>query len=83
MVQVHCEHCNKEVDVVMYYYDTHIVTHEYMYTTDYEAVVQGKAMCPSCGAEVKKTFHRFITPKDIIKFATTHSRATEVPCESD
>ena len=75
MVRVLCEHCNKEVEVVMYYYDTHIDTHEYTYTTDYEAVTHGKAMCPRCGAEVKKTFNRFIQPKDIIKFATAYSNS--------
>ena len=68
MQKVMCEHCKQEVLVMLYFYDPKILVEEDILhmCTNYEAVVQGKSICPSCGSEVHKQFRKFITKEDII-----------------
>ena len=72
MQKVRCEHCKAEVSVVLYFYDERILTHEsglFQGGRDYEAVVYGRSICPHCGAEVNKMFHKSITKEAIIGLA--------------
>ena len=71
MQKVICEHCKQEVPVMLYFYDARIITHESSLFSSgyYEAKVQGRSICPYCGAEVHKTFRRTISKEDIIDLA--------------
>lgn len=71
MQKVMCEHCKQEVPVMLYFHDPMILTEEdgLHMCTNYEAIVQGKSICPYCGSDVRKTFKKSITKEDIIDLA--------------
>ena len=71
MQRVMCEHCKAEVPVMLYFYDTEIVTNRGSLNFDryYEAHCKGRSICPYCGAEVHKAFSKPITKEDIIDLA--------------
>ena len=66
-----CQSCKQEADVAMYFYNHMIAKEEYSLsqTTEYRARVNGKAICPYCGAEINKTFSSIISNKDIVELA--------------
>jgi uncharacterized protein (UPF0212 family) len=66
-----CQNCKEEVDVAMYFYNHMITKEKYFLTqaTEYKALVTGKAICPCCGMDIKKTFSSIISNKDIVKLA--------------
>lgn len=69
---VTCAHCKDEVDVFLYFSDARIVERGVYGSageTYYEAVVNGKALCPRCGNLVKECFQKILGPADIIKLA--------------
>lgn len=69
MKRIQCSHCKQDVYVVLYFYDDKIIKHESNMTEEdeyYEARVFGKAICPSCGHEIREVFKRVISRESII-----------------
>ena len=68
MQRVICENCKQEVQVMLYLYDAEIITNRSSLNFDryFEARCKGRSVCPCCGAEVHKTFNKFISTEDII-----------------
>lgn len=71
MTKVKCTNCRQEVYVEMYFHDARItVADNPLFDTKcYEAVVNGRAICPSCGTTINEIFNKSIYPEDIIKLA--------------
>jgi uncharacterized protein (UPF0212 family) len=74
MKTVQCHNCKNNVEVAFYFYGERIVTHDSVAFTldcnqDYEAIVNGMAICPSCGKEIKEIFHKIISKESIINMA--------------
>lgn len=72
MINLTCKHCKQEVSVAMYYFNAKIITHENAYGAGeqcYEAVVNGKAICPKCGKEIIEIFRDEVSTGAIIKLA--------------
>ena len=73
MINIICKNCKQKVEVPMYFYDARITTHDSHMVREkdeyYRAIVNGKAICPKCGTEIRETFYSEISDKDIIKIA--------------
>ncbi len=72
MHKVQCDGCRNEVEVVLYFSDKRIITHEagaLNNATDYEAVCRGEAICPICGCNIDKLFKKIISGKSIVDLA--------------
>lgn len=72
MNRITCNHCKQDVDVAMYFFGARITTHDSMFAIGeqyYEAIVNGKAICPLCGKEILEIFHSEIGVNDIIALA--------------
>ena len=71
MNQITCPNCRQEVYVEMYFYDARItVADNHLFDTKcYEAMVNGRAICPSCGTTIDERFHKSIYPEEIVKLA--------------
>lgn len=71
MNKITCTNCKQEVCVEMYFYDAGItVADNHLFDTKcYEAVVNGRAICPFCGTTINERFHKPIYINDIIKLA--------------
>ena len=76
MNKVTCTNCRQEVCVEMYFYDEKItVADNHLFDTKcYEAVVNGRAICPSCGTTINECFHKPIYLEDIISLAIGEQR---------
>lgn len=76
-MRITCRSCKQEVEVVMYFYNTEILT-ESVYCDPwkkiYIASVDGKAICPLCGKEIREIFNTRITDDDILWLATGERR---------
>lgn len=70
-MRITCEICKEEVDVSMYFYDTRVDKAQFLPSDPilYRAVTNGRAICPSCGADISKTFSSFISSRDIVRLA--------------
>ena len=72
MHRVQCDGCRNDVDVVLYFSDKRIITHDenaLTLGTTYEAFCRGEAICPICGCTISKVFHKLISNKDIVDLA--------------
>ena len=72
MHKVQCEGCRNEVEVVLYFSNKRIITHEENALNNvvyYEAVCIGEAICPVCGCNIKKHFKKEISNKSIVDLA--------------
>lgn len=71
MIMTQCEYCKEEVEVNMFYHNVRItsMTTTLFHHQCYTAVVEGRFICPKCGATVDKRYQRDISEKDIIKLA--------------
>lgn len=71
MNQITCPNCKQEVCVEMYFYDARITVADNLLfdTKCYEAMVHGRAICPSCGTTIDERFHKSIYPEEIVKLA--------------
>ena len=71
MRKVQGTNCKQEVRVAFYFYNEQIVTHDSVVCADhyYEAIVNGKAICPFCGKEINEIFHKTINKESIINMA--------------
>ena len=70
---VKCDHCREDVEVNFYFCNYYIAKQESFLlewpTETYKAIAGGKALCPCCGKEIVKIYHRELTKQDIINFA--------------
>ena len=75
MVMTQCEHCKEEVEVNMFYHDSHItsVIASIFHNQYYTAMVEGRFICPKCGQTVDKHYQKDISERDIIKLARGES----------
>ena len=75
-MRITCRHCKQEVDVPMYFYNPRITTETFLQlnTAEYKAFVDGKAICPVCGTEIREIFHSTISTDDIIWLTTRERR---------
>ena len=75
-MKITCKHCKQEVEVPMYFYNARITTQTYLQfgTEDYRAIIDGKAICPLCGIEMREIFHSSISDEDILWLATGERR---------
>ena len=72
MHRIQCEGCRNEVEVALYFSNKRIITHEegaLNSVTYYEASCLGEAICPVCGCNISKVFHKLISHKDIVDLA--------------
>ena len=75
-MRITCKHCKQEVEVPMYFYNSRITSDSFLQfgTVEYKAFVDGKAICPVCGTEIRETFCSTISTDDIIWLATGERR---------
>ena len=71
MKTVQCNNCKNDVRVAFYFYGERIVTHDSVIDCgqNYEAIVNGRAVCPACGKEINEIFHKTISKESIIDIA--------------
>ena len=71
-MKITCNCCKQEVEIPMYFYNERITTESYMQfgTEEYKAFIDGKAICPICGNEIREIFHSTISKKDIVWLIT-------------
>jgi hypothetical protein len=71
-MKVICNNCKQEVEVPMYFYDERLTTtrSHLQLIGEYEASINGMAICPFCGNTIRETFHSMISKEDIIRLAT-------------
>lgn len=71
MYKVHCDGCNQDVEVALYFSDKCIITHEDVLNNVryYEAVCIGESICPICGCTITKLFKKTISNKSIVDLA--------------
>ena len=71
MHKVQCHNCKNDVYVAFYFYGEQIVTKESIMDLSqyYEALVNGRAICPSCCKEINKIFYKTISKESIIDTA--------------
>ena len=74
-INVNCEKCKQDASLPFYFYDTRIITEEdpLRLEKNYAASALGKAICPHCGAEIRKHFLCPIYSDDIIELAIRRS----------
>lgn len=75
-MKITCKNCKQETEVPMYFYNTRITTETYarLGAQEYKAFVDGKAICPLCGTEIREIFHSRISSEDIIWLTTGERR---------
>ena len=75
-MKITCKHCKQEVEVPMYFYNARITTEAYLQLNaeEYRAIINGKAICPLCGTEIREIFHSRISSEDILWLATGERR---------
>jgi hypothetical protein len=76
-MRINCRSCKQEAEVIMYFYNTEILTRDdysELGKKIYIASVDGKAICPLCGKEIREIFHTRITDDDILWLATGERR---------
>ena len=71
MMSVQCTDCKQKVKVAFYFYNEQIVTHDSVVCAGqyYEAMVNGRAICPHCGKVINEIFHKTISKESIINMA--------------
>lgn len=72
MHKVHCDGCNQDVEVALYFSDKRIIVHEENALNNvrcYEAVCRGESICPICGCDINKLFRKTISNKSIVDLA--------------
>jgi hypothetical protein len=70
--KVTCECCKEEMRIPLYFSNARIISTEMSALNNevyYEAVVEGKAICPNCGCMINKSFKKHISPGHIIELA--------------
>lgn len=71
-VKVVCEGCREEMRLPLYFSNVRILSHEVTALNGeryYEAVAEGKTICPNCGCTINKQFKKEISNNKIIALA--------------
>lgn len=70
-MKVTCECCKNEVSVEPYFYDQRIDNVQFIPSDplEYRAHVKAKAICPLCGADIRKEYRKLISGNNIVRLA--------------
>ena len=64
-----CPMCGQRVAVIPYFHNERVVCFTDITNSEYDVSVNLKAVCPSCGATINKTYANILSKQDICELA--------------